>query len=279
VLLLATLVWPVRHGRADGPACGPAIRGAAQLLRPGLNVLLGEIHGTEQVPRFLGDLACRAAAAGLAVVVLLEIPADEDPAFARYLASAGRAADRTRLLAGAFWRSPYPDGWSSRAMAGLLEQLRRLRAGGAQVAVAGLIDGNPARDGDAGMADRLIARRRQHPEALLLALAGNNHTRIADWPEGPQSRAMGQHLRDAHLPALVSLTMADAGGRFFGISGATGVHAVEGTDRGRQRFIELTTEAGPFDGRFYVGRLTASLPAVPAPRTARIDKEMAPDKR
>jgi hypothetical protein len=264
VLVLATLIWPARYSRADSPPCGPGIRGAAQVLRPGLTVLLGEVHGTQQVPRFLGDLACRAAAAGLAVVVLLEIPADEDPGFARYLGSGGSAADRARLLAGEFWRSPHPDGRSSRAMANLLEQLRRLRASGAQVAVAGLIDMKPARDSDAGMADRLIAARRQSPEALLLALAGNNHTRIADWPDGPQSRAMGQHLRDAQLSALVSLTMTDAGGSFFGISGTAGVHAVNGTDRGRQRFIELTRDAGPFDGRFYVGRLTASLPAVSA---------------
>jgi hypothetical protein len=261
--LAALLVGPQAAAGTAGSTCGPAIRGLDPLLRSGKTVLFGEIHGTTQVPRFVGDVACRAAAAGLAVALALEVGVGEEPAFARYLASQGGAADRAQLLAGALWRSPFPDGRSSQAMVDLLEQMRRLRARGAVVTVHGLLEPSPDRDGDQVMAARALAVRRQHPRALLLVLAGNNHTRIADWPDGPRTRAMGQLLRASGLTDLVSLTMSSAGGTFFGISGGAGVHPISGSDRGGRRFIQLTGDAGPFDGQFYVGRVTASLPAVP----------------
>ena len=262
VMLAALLVGPAAGARAADRACGPQIRDLDPLLRSGKTVLFGEIHGTTEVPRFVGDVCCRAAAAGLAVALALEVPVAEEPAFARYLASKGGAAERAQLLAGELWRNPHPDGRSSQAMADLVERMRRLRAGGAAVTVHGLIEPSPGRDSDEVMAARVLAVRRQHPRALVLVLAGNNHTRIADWPEGPQTRAMGQQLRASGLADLVSLAMSSASGRFFGISGGAGVHPITGTDRGGRRFVELTSEAGPFDGQFYVGRPTASLPAV-----------------
>ncbi|PTL80173.1 hypothetical protein [Vitiosangium sp. GDMCC 1.1324] len=45
-----------------------------------------------------------------------------------YLASRGTPADQDTLLDGDFWRRPYQDGRSSRAMLELVDQVRALRA-------------------------------------------------------------------------------------------------------------------------------------------------------
>ncbi|HTQ81108.1 MAG TPA: hypothetical protein VMM92_14000, partial [Thermoanaerobaculia bacterium] len=108
------------------PQC-PAIAGLAPLLAPGHGLLLGEVHGTVESPAFLANAVCLALQAGRSVTVALEIPLQEEARFEAYLGSAGSAADRTALLAGAFWQDPYQDGRRSQAMLALLESLRRLR--------------------------------------------------------------------------------------------------------------------------------------------------------
>src|SRR6185503_18849030 len=65
--------------------CTP-IAGAQSLLRRGAAVMLGEIHGTEQAPRFLGDLACAAVTERrLPVTIALELPLDVNDDLSAYL--------------------------------------------------------------------------------------------------------------------------------------------------------------------------------------------------
>ena len=211
--------------RAARPACGVPILGVDGILAPGGTVLLGELHGTREAPAFLADLSCLAAGRGLRVVVLLEVSVEEEGAFARYLASDGTASDRQRLLATPFWQTEHPDGRSSLAMADLLERMRRLARAGYRVEVRGLNVADPHQDGNRGMADRVLKARKEVPGALLVALAGNNHTRVGPFDSGSHRgphQSMGEHLREASLPGLVSLDMTAAPGTFWGNLGIPG---------------------------------------------------------
>ena len=68
--------------------CGPAIpgldEGFERALAPGGFLVLGELHGTQEVPRFVGQTLCHAAHAGAPVVLALELPAREQRALDRY---------------------------------------------------------------------------------------------------------------------------------------------------------------------------------------------------
>ena len=131
-LIAVLLIGPMAV--AETEPCRP-IPGLDPLLTHGRVLLLGEIHGTDQAPRFTLDVVCAAAAADLPVIVGLEIPTREQPLVDRFLASTGAPGDRPALLRGSHWQSDYQDGRGSAAMADLLDGLRRLRQQGRKVRV------------------------------------------------------------------------------------------------------------------------------------------------
>jgi erythromycin esterase-like protein len=151
-------------------------------------LLIGEIHGTGEVPALVADLA-DSLAAEHDLLVGLELPRDEQKRIDAFLDSAGTGEDRAALLTGKFWTRDYQDGRSSAAMLELLERLRQLRLR-TKVEVLALDQvGAAMAEGDArdrAMAERLSAALEAHPKARALVLAGNFHTRLqkgAPWDE------------------------------------------------------------------------------------------------
>jgi hypothetical protein len=263
----------------------PAVRGADAVLEAGAIVLLGEYHGTKEVPAFVGALACDAARRGYPVVVGLEFSVDEQPAFARFLASDGGPAARQELLRGAAWRQPMQDGRRSEAMLSLLDTIRQLRAAHLPVEVFAFdVSFNEAEtedetgDADAdseaelfrayseGMANNVLARIEGSPNAIFLVLAGRMHTRTARGvPWDPDHLPAGYYLR-ARKPGVISLEGEHAGGTAWVCTDERcGVHELDDEDRGPTTFIALhpapDADSG-VDGIFYVGRVTASPPAI-----------------
>lgn len=187
--------------------CGAPVLGAEDVLRAGSFVLLGEVHGTREVPDTVARLACHAAYHGQTVVVGLEIPEEEQPRLERFLASAGQPEDRLRLLNGRFWHRPYQDGRSSQAVLALLDSLRTAqRRGLAITAVA--YDGEAPLQGtarDAAMAHTLATARERLPGATFLVLTGNRHARKAggaEWDRGYRPLALQLRERGLEVTAL-----------------------------------------------------------------------------
>ncbi|MFY0574102.1 hypothetical protein ACN28S_06835 [Cystobacter fuscus] len=73
------------------------------------------------------------ATQGIPVTVGVEVPAGNQARLETFLASEGGEEDWRKLMESSFWRSPYPDGRNSEAVAYLLEALRKLRAQGMDV--------------------------------------------------------------------------------------------------------------------------------------------------
>src|SRR5579864_4290253 len=105
-------------GQEEAQLLSPASSGAACAGVPGLEpllrgkdlLLLGEMHGTAESPAFADCAVHRALDAGRSVTAAIEVPLEEEPAVQGFLASAGSAADRDALLAGAFWQAAFQDG-------------------------------------------------------------------------------------------------------------------------------------------------------------------------
>src|SRR4051812_14079255 len=66
-------------------------------------VLIGDLHGTREIPTFVGALVATVARER-PVVLGLEIPPGETPSFDGFLASDGGPAAREHLLADPWWR-------------------------------------------------------------------------------------------------------------------------------------------------------------------------------
>lgn len=167
-------------------------------------ILLGEFHGTREIPRFVQALVERYAAEG-PVVLAVEIPASEQASLDAFLASRGTPADRDAVLQRPWWtrHDDQHDGRRSLDMLDLFDGLRGLRAQGRDVSVLAYDVGeNEQHAGlnwrDHRMATSVRARYRASPHARVLMLMGNVHAMLArpTFMTGPVPKTAGQWLAD-----------------------------------------------------------------------------------
>ena len=88
-------------------------------------ILIGEIHGSREIPKVVLALATSTISRGLSVSIGLEMETSEQHALDAYMASSGTDADVTKLLSGAHWR--LEDGRASEAILEIIEFARRQR--------------------------------------------------------------------------------------------------------------------------------------------------------
>jgi hypothetical protein len=246
--LLPSAVW----------ATCDAIPGADALLRPGAVLLIGEIHGTAEAPRVIGNLVCAAREAALDVAVGLEIPVTEEAAAHRLLES-GDGEEDLAAIAGDFWQRDYQDGRASQAMHDLLHALKRHRPG----LHLFFIDNPAAPEGrDRFMASRVAATFRKRPDAVFIVLTGNIHNRLTIGTRfDADYEPMGFHVREL-LPDtdVLSLRITHSGGAAWVCAPECGVRELEG--RPGTMGVELRApDDGAYTGQLHVGPIHASLPA------------------
>jgi hypothetical protein len=255
-----------------GIECGMPIIGLSPQAKRGAVMLLGELHGTQEVPRFVAQGACQTASSGTPVTVGLELPVENQERVATFVHSAGTDDDWLKLMEAPFWRSPFPDGRGSEAMANLLEQLRRLRSQGLDVDA--FVFDHPKEQGqerESAMADTVLSQVHKSPQRFFLVVTGNIHPRtVQGLPWDKKYRPMGLLIAQ-QVEDTVALDVAyNSGTAWICAEGATGeklecgVKQTKGKDNGDRYFVHLWDgpDKNGFHGIFYVGPVTASLPAV-----------------
>jgi len=234
-------------------ACSP-IPGAGPLWsRSSLRfVIVGEMHGSAETPAIFADLVCAAKASGRTVIVGIEHSPAEQETIDTFLHARDRDEARKNLLSLKGWQGT--DGRASRAMYGLLEDLRDM-----QVEVvafdAGAGLGNA--DRNRAMADALEAAAQRHAGALIVALTGNIH--------GSKKLFGGYAPMAMLLPAAetVSLLAIDRGGQIWAsIDGVDGPHDLRSSG-GDERGLDLTPARARMGG--YDGVLSTGLPSTASP--------------
>ncbi len=273
---------------AEVTPCPQEVRGLTALLQPGRTLLIGEQLGSRETPAVIGDVVCQSAAAGLTVALGLSIPRTEQERINRYLASPGAPSDQDELLRGLFWRRPFQDGRSSRAIMDLIDRVRSLRNYGLFINVVAYdTDEATGSKRDARLATLWQERRKAHPEELFVILAGNTHTRTVEgttWDKDfvPMAKRLAENEK-----SLLAFDLSYAQGSRWGcdlnrnaklvctIVGATPTERVA-AEPGQSPYVTVfsqPTDEG-YHGLLYVGALTPSLPAtslkglvLPAPST------------
>jgi hypothetical protein len=215
-------------------------------------VLLGEVHGSYETPGFVGDLVCHAATAGT-VRVGLEMPPEEQERIDAFLHSDGSPTDRQQMLAGAFWTRDDQDGRISVAMLALLDSLRQLSRGGANLKVVAFDIRQDRRDVDRDqeMAKNLAAAFEREPTAIFIVLVGNLHARKEPHPDFPQP-FMAEYFVRMRI-RLTTLDVRYGAGTSWICCPECGAHVV-----GHERALSRDRA---YDGTFSVGVLTAASPA------------------
>src|SRR3546814_4986205 len=101
---------------------------AARLLQQAIGhhslVLLGEMHGTREIPAISGELVARYAK-DEAVLLALEANAGDQARVERFLRPDGGVSAKADLLSGAHWQEIHHDGRDSAALFAMLAQVRQ----------------------------------------------------------------------------------------------------------------------------------------------------------
>jgi hypothetical protein len=232
-------------------------------------VLVGEGHGTTEIPAFFADLVCAAHLSGRPVVVGVEANEGGQPDIDQFLASDGGDAARATFLRSSIWQ--VRDGRSSHAYFGLFERLRRYKQSG-QIAdvVATQAAWDPAwaghshqNESDAAMADRIRAAAARRPGAIVFVLAGNVHASKGVFRFGDETVIPA----GADLPPeqTISLNIL-SGGQAWNCSDATHCGPRQyGTAAPGERGVRLDPYEPPrYDGVAQLGvPTTASPPELP----------------
>ncbi|WP_223642276.1 hypothetical protein [Corallococcus sp. EGB] len=268
----ASEAQPVAKAAATFTECGQSILGLKKVAKEGGVLLLGELHGTQEVPRFIAQSVCQLVTAGMPVTVGLELPVENEERIHAFLQSPGGEVDWLKLMEAPFWRSPYPDGRGSEAVANMLEQLRQLRAQGLDVAV--FVYDHPKLAGQSredALTKTVLEQVKATPRRFHLVVSGNIHSRtVKGLPWDKQYKPMGYLLKD-QLDDVAALDMAYDSGTAWICAANTqtskldcGVKEAKGKDNGDRFFMHTWGSTNPdgYHGVFYVGHVTASEPAI-----------------
>lgn len=203
---------------APAPDC-PALAGVDLVLhRENLtHIVVGEAHGTRELPQLFGDLICNLARSGRSLTVGLEFTPENQTAIDAYLASDGGPSAVSRLLQSPGWSDQA--GRASVAILDLLERLRRLRQTGLDLTVVAFDHPSETSAGtsalrEAGMARLLIEAHAHRPASVVVALTGVGHAGRGPWTSfDPPFPSMSQHLDSS---STLTVTFVRSGGEVWG---------------------------------------------------------------
>jgi len=234
-----------------GTACESVPAGRSDLPRI---LVFGEIHGTDEAPRFVTGVICNLARSG-PVVVGIEHPSSEQAAMDRFMGTKALEPARGILAESSFWTRDSQDGRTSIAMYTMLDRLRELRQRGADVRVVAV--GSSGSGGGDEITENLNALARSS-NAKVVALLGNGHVRKA----GAEGRdGVSRLMFDEPFQAVA---FTHSGGTAWACAPVCEVQDLGLARQGPHRIGEIVIDhASPlFDGFVHLGFVHASTPAV-----------------
>ena len=254
ILLLALPV----AANAGQPAAGcAAIEGLDDVADARL-LVIGEYHGTREIPRFVADVACNWLHANDRLLVGIELHESLSPELEKLFVDGVGLDQAEKVLApDPFW-DERRDGRHGRANLDLLIELAELRRAFPGLRVIAL-------HRDAEFSERASTRiadyLRKHPDYRGLLLVGNAHARL-ERMEGQASRPLAARLSD-HIVDTVSLNIAATSGGEVILcrQGNCGTVALpQPTAPVDARFIRLDRDMTAWNGTYSVGRLSVTPP-------------------
>jgi len=215
MLSFFSLAFLLAASAQPAPACGELAGIDPLLAKPNLDYLLiGEFHGTAEMPGVAADVICHAARTGRPLVVAVEFQHQDQAAFDRYMASDGGTESRKALLASPGWKEE--GGRTTAAIADLIETARKIGRRQPVTLVAFDRGPQPAPSPmrDASMAKALEVAASKKRNSLVIAFTGSAHAN----KKGFVSPTTSFPSAAGHLPQdrTISLSFAQPGGRHWG---------------------------------------------------------------
>lgn len=264
---------PPDAGAQPSGCAPPELTGVAGFIAERRVVLLADVPGTNEIPDFVGRLACQAARTGASTVVALELLRADQDWVDTYFASQGTPQDRLAFLqVTRSFDSRVSGARGSDAVLQLLDRLRALRDAGLAIRVVAFDEAPQVPSREQARATTLERIRRTEPDTLLLVLAERSHVRTQLAPKETEEQApLGWFLTHWGLHPL-ALDVRSPGGQTWSCSSSRCGVAPAAANTGppqapgaAQRSVTLyaTPEAQPFQGEYSIGPLTPSSAPTP----------------
>lgn len=270
LISLLMLVANVQAAPArEAPICAamPGLESSISLSNTDF-LLVGEVHGTTELPDAFASIVCGAIASGRSVIVGVEHTAEHQPVLTAYLDSDGGPEAREALTGAAVWET---DTRFSKAMVDLLERIRGWRSAGADVSLLAF-DAPADQPGvsamrEEAMAHRLLQARDRRPDSLVVALTGLGHADKEGFiSASPPVRSMMMHLPPERSASLSFVRSGGENWRCARAEGAAedvcGPAPLTPREEPLARGVHPTSDPAAFTARYSAGSLlTASPPA------------------
>ncbi len=174
----------VQGSFAKAPACDLGDINAEGVIEKALDypyVLLGEGHGTREVPKFVGAFVCVMAQNNKRILLALEMPADFTKDITDYWATSSLDREKT-FFESLYWGRVRPDGRTSLAMFELIQYVGELRAQGLKIDIIGVeqewYPRKPRSNKNKYMGEQLTKAYGTRKYDQVIFLSGSAHTRI-----------------------------------------------------------------------------------------------------
>lgn len=246
-------------------ACTPPPGTDTLLDRPERVIMIGELHGTDQAPNAVAEIACAASERG-PVVVALELEDTLQPTLDAFIVAPDQDAARAVLTGSSLLNRVHQDGRTSHALLALLDRVRDLKASGRDISLHLFQPSMTQGEGldqawyELDMGHLLSQARQKRPDARVIGLAGNIHARKTPFEKYPDIGVPAA----GHLPKreTLSLKIAQQGGFAWNCGqDACGVNpSIASYDVDARGVILTTLEDGGYDGVLALGPSTASPP-------------------
>lgn len=251
ICVILTSACSISDHNKSGTACEGVPAGRSDLPRI---LVFGEIHGTDEAPRFVTDWICNLARSS-PVVVGIEHPSSEQAALDSFMSTKALETAREILAESSFWARDSQDGKTSISMYAMLDRLRQLRQSGADVTVVAV--GSSGSGGGDEITENLQALARSS-NAKIVALLGNAHVRKA----GAEGRdGVSRLMFDEPYRALA---FTHSGGTAWACAPVCEVQDLGLAKQGLHRIGEIVIDdtSTMYDGLVNLGFVHASTPAL-----------------
>lgn len=254
-------------GLLTAPVCAPPVGTTALLDRPEKILVVGDWHGTVEIPAAFLGIVCEAAQRG-PVTIALEMPETERTLFRNAMAARTESAARETFLYGDFGNPRRTDGRNSVAMLDMMVGFWRLKAAGHDVVIHPFMAVEsriPDRDQawwELEMAYGISRALADRPDSRVVVFVGDLHARKTGYARFPDiGLPAAGHL---HASDTFTLHTAVQGGESWSCETTCGPRVSRGRhDAGPEvRGVILgPVQDGAYDGLLAVGPTTASPPA------------------
>ncbi|WP_133406470.1 hypothetical protein [Parashewanella tropica] len=222
-------------------------------------VMLGEIHGTIEVPKLFGDIVCHSAKDGIGdIAVMLELPASLQASLDLYMIG---KIDEQAFLFHPVWAPAWQDGRFSVAMMDLIKTLKLIKQKYPQKLNVFLVDLLPENSNKKPKSQYLadnISKHLSNEYDKTFVLTGNYHNRV-----NVKNGNSAATLLEKYDP--FTLTIKSPKGSYWSCTGSKATDCKEnsfnsGQDVSREGVV-VFDDIQPWHGVYQLKKLTFSPPA------------------